>query len=153
MKKADQWSGLVLLILAVSMCWGSTRLPYGNIHNPGAGFFPLWLGVILGAMSISLFIQTTWQKEKVRILKDILAEEIRWRKVLMVVIGLVLYGFLMDYIGFLTVTFLLMAFLLRSIEPQPWKAVIGWALVGSIGSYLVFDVWMKLRLPKGFLGI
>jgi putative tricarboxylic transport membrane protein len=153
MKKADQWSGLVLLILAASMCWGSARLPYGNIHNPGAGFFPLWLGVILGAMSISLFIQTAWQEKKVRILKDILAEEIRWRKVLMVVIGMVLYGFLMDYIGFLTVTFLLMAFLLRSIEPQPWKAVIGWALVGSLGSYMVFEVWMKLRLPKGFLGI
>jgi hypothetical protein len=42
---------------------------------------------------------------------------------------------------------------LRSIEPQTWKAVIGWALVGSLGSYLVFEVWMKLRLPKGFLGV
>ena len=58
----------------------------------------------------------------------------------------------MDFIGFLIVTFLLMAVLLRFIEPQPWKAVIGWALVGSVGSYLIFEVWMKLRLPKGFLG-
>ena len=52
MKKADQWSGLVLLILAGFICSGSIFLPYGNIHNPGPGFFPLWLGIILGAMAI-----------------------------------------------------------------------------------------------------
>lgn len=46
-----------------------------------------------------------------------------------------------------------MAFLLRYIEPHPWKSVIGWTLIGSLGSYLIFEVWMKLRLPKGFLGI
>ncbi len=59
----------------------------------------------------------------------------------------------MDTIGYLLITFLLMAFLLRAIEPQPWKTVIGWALAGSLGSYLIFEVWMKLRLPRGFLGI
>jgi len=153
MKKADQWSGLVLFIIAVVIFCASTLLPYGNIHNPGPGFFPLWLGVLLGAMSIGLFLQVTWQKEGARILGEILEEKIRWGKVLVVIIVLVLYGFLMDYVGFLIITFLVMAFLLRAIEPQSWKAVIGWAVVGSVGSYLVFEVWMKLRLPKGFLGI
>ena len=86
------------------------------------------------------------------VLRDIVAEKVRWGKVLFVLIALVLYGCLMNFLGFLIVTFLLMAFLLRFIEPHPWKSVIGWTLVGSVGSYLVFEVWMKLRLPKGFLG-
>jgi len=86
-------------------------------------------------------------------LGDILPEKVRWPKVLWVLISLVLYGCLINALGFLIVTLLLMAFLLRFIEPQPWKSVIGWTLVGSLGSYLVFEVWMKLRLPKGFLGI
>ena len=51
------------------------------------------------------------------------------------------------------ITFLFMASLIRFVDPQPWKRVIGWALVGSVGSYLIFEVWMKLRLPKGFLGV
>ena len=152
MKNADQWSGLFLSILAASMIWASVCLPYGSIHNPGPGFFPLWLGVILCGMSIGLFVQTTWRKEKEKTLREILEEDVRWGKVLLVIVALILYGFLMDFIGFLIVTFLLMAVLLRFIEPQPWKAVIGWALVGSVGSYLIFEVWMKLRLPKGFLG-
>jgi putative tricarboxylic transport membrane protein len=153
MNKADQWSGLVLSILAAFICWGAYLLPYGSIRNPGPGFYPLWLGSILGGMSIGLIIKTTRQKEGVRTLRDIVSERIRWWKVLLVVLALVLYGCMMNYIGFLLVTFLLMAFLLRSIDPQPWKAVFGWAFVGSVGSYLVFEVWMKLRLPKGLFGI
>ena len=153
MKKADQWSGVVLLILAAFICWQAITLPYGNIHNPGPGFFPLWLGIVLGIMSFGLIVKVTRQKEGARMVWDILAEKIRWGRILLVIIALVLYGFLLDYIGFLILTLLLMAFLLRAIEPQPWKVVIGWALFGSIGSYLVFEIWMKLRLPKGFLGI
>lgn len=142
-----------MLILAGFICWGSTLLPYGNIHNPGPGFFPLWLGIILGGLSIGLLLQAARRKEGARVLGDILAEKVRWPKVLFVLIALVLYGCLMNILGFLIVTFLLMAFLLRFIEPQPWRSVVGWTLVGSLGSYLVFEVWMKLRLPKGFLGI
>ena len=153
MKKADQWSGLVLSILSAGMIWAALRLPYGNVHNPGPGFFPLWLGVILGGMSIALFARTTRGKESERTLKEILEEDVRWGKVLLVLAGLILYGLLMDHLGFLIMTFLLMALLLRFIEPQPWKVVIAWALAGSVGSYLIFEVWMKLRLPKGFWGI
>jgi len=153
MKKADQWSGIALSILSAGMISAALRLPYGNLHNPGPGFFPLWLGLILGGMSIALFVQTTRGKESERTLKEILEEDVRWGKVLLVLGALILYGFLMDTIGFLIVTFLLMIVLLRFIEPQPWKVVIGWALAGSVGSYLIFEVWMKLRLPKGFLGI
>ena len=153
MKKADQWSGLVLLIVAGLICWGAILLPYGTIHNPGPGFFPLWLGIIQGAMAIGLMLKTTWQKEGAKALRDLLAEKIRWDKVLFVLIALILYGSLMNILGYLIVTFLLLAFLLRYIEPHPWRLVIGWTLIGSVGSWVVFDLWMKLRLPKGFLGM
>ena len=67
--------------IAALICWGAVFLPYGHIHNPGPGFYPLWLGIILVGMSIGLTLQTTWQKEGARILRDILAEKIRWGKV------------------------------------------------------------------------
>jgi putative tricarboxylic transport membrane protein len=153
MKKADQWSGIVLSILAAGMIWAALGLPFGDIHKPGPGFFPFWLGVIMGAMSIGLFVQTTLTKRSVRTIGNILEQDVRWSKVLLVLAALIFYAFLMDDIGFLIVTFLLMVVLLRFIEPQPWKGVIGWALAGSAGSYLIFEVWMKLRLPKGLLGI
>ena len=142
-----------MLIFSGLICWGAMFLPYGNIHDPGPGFYPLWLGIILGTMSIALMLQAFRQKAGGRTLRDILAEKVRWEKVLWVLIALVLYGFLIDYLGFLVVTLLLMGFLLRVIQPQPWRTVFLGALTGSFGSYVVFEIWMKLRLPKGFWGM
>jgi hypothetical protein len=115
MKKTDRGSGLFLVILAGFICWGSILLPYGNIHNPGPGFFPLWLGIILGGLSIGLLLQAARRKEEAKVLGDILTEKVRWPKVLFVLIALILYGYLMNILGFLIVTFFLMAFLLRFI--------------------------------------
>ena len=153
MKKTDQWSGGGLLILAGFICWGSASLTYGNIHNPGAGFFPRWLGIILGAMAIGLILKAAWQRQGAKGPGEIPPGRVRWEKVLFVLLALVLYGALLNTLGFLIVTVLLLAFLLRFIELQPWKTVIGWTLLASLGSYLIFELWMKLRLPKGFLGI
>jgi hypothetical protein len=91
MKKADQWSGLALSILAAGMIWAAAGLPYGNVHNPGPGFFPLWLGVILGGMSIVLFAQTIRGKESERTLREIVEEDVRWGKVLLVLGALILF--------------------------------------------------------------
>lgn len=153
MKKVDQMNGFAFLIIAVLICWGAAKLPYGNVRDPGPGFFPLGIGIILGTMSIGLIVKTTMQKEKGRMIKELLSEKIRWGKVLFVIIALILYGALINYVGFLVVTFLLIAFLLRFVDPQSWKKVLGWALIGSIGAYLIFEVWIKLRLPKGFFGV
>ncbi len=151
--KTDQFNAILFLIVSTLICLGSTQFSYGNIHNPGPGFLPFWLGVILGLLSIGLFVRTTIRRGEAESLKVVTAEKIRWGKVLIAVGALILYGVLMEPIGFLLVTFLFMACLIRFVDPQPWRRVIGWALVGSVGSYLIFEVWMKLRLPKGFLGV
>jgi len=151
--KADQGSGLALLVLSAFICWGSLLLPYGSARDPGPGFLPLWLGIILGAMSLGLILKTVREKQAGKIIGDILAKEVRWDKVALILLALILYGYLMDFCGFLVITLFFIAFLLRFIDPQPWKSVIGWALAGSLGVYIIFEVWLKLRLPKGFWGI
>jgi len=153
MKKADQWSGMVFLITSVLICLGAAKLPYGDIHNPGPGFFPVCIGLLLGALSIALIIKTTRQREKTRMIRELLSERIRWGKVLLVLLALILYAVSIQYAGFLVITFLFIAFLLRFVDPQPWRKVILWGLIGSGGCYLLFDVWMRLRLPKGFFGV
>jgi hypothetical protein len=152
MKKADQWSGLVFLITSVLICLGAAKLPYGNIHNPGPGFFPIWIGILLGALSMTLLVKTTRQGEQAKMIGELLAEKIRWGKVFLVLVALLLYAVLIQYAGFLAITFLFIVFLLRFVDPQPWRRVILWGLIGAGGCYLLFDVWMRLRLPKGFFG-
>jgi putative tricarboxylic transport membrane protein len=153
MGKTDQWSGVAFLIVSTCICWGSALLPYGNVHDPGPGFLPFWLGIVLGLMSIGLILQSSLKKSGGKMLREVLAEKVRWVKVLSTLIALTLYAVLMDYVGFLIITFLLIAYLIRFIDPQSWKKSLGWALAGSIGAHLIFNVWLQLRLPRGFLGI
>ena len=151
MGKSDHWSGLVLFIFSAAFCWGSSQLSYGSVHKPGPGFFPRWLGIVLGAMSIGLIVKTTLKKGRTKTIRDLLDEKVRWEKIVIVLLALFLFGLLVDYLGFLTVTFLFMGCLLLFVDRQSWRTVIGWALIGSIGSYLIFEVLLKLRLPKGLI--
>lgn len=144
---------MVFLITSALIYLGAAKLPYGDIHNPGPGFFPVWIGILLGAMSMALIVKTTRQREQTKMIREVLAEKIRWGKVLLVLLALLLYAVLIQYAGFLAITFLFIAFLLRFVDPQPWRKVILWGLIGSGGCYLLFDVWMRLRLPKGVFGV
>ncbi len=153
MRRTDQWSGLAVLIAGLLIWWGASAMPYGTIHEPGPGFFPFWLGILLTGMSLWLIIRESRGKASSAMIRDLLSEKIRWGKVLAALAALVAYGVLMEHVGFIIVTFLFLAFLLWFVDPQPWKKVIGWALCGSVGCYLIFEVWLKLRLPAGLLRI
>jgi putative tricarboxylic transport membrane protein len=151
MKKTDQWNGFIFLIISGLICLGSANLPYGNLHKPGPGFLPFWISICLGCMSIGLFLKSTFEKGG-KLVRELFIERIRWKKVLITLAALILYGCLIDYIGFLIATFSFLSFLFRFVDPQRWRTVVGWALLGSVCSYLLFDVWLKLRLPRGLLG-
>ncbi len=73
-------------------------------------------------------------------------------KVSPVLILLVLYAVLLDTLGFLIVTFLLIFLLLEVIYRRKWWVGLITALAGSLGSYLIFQVWLQSQLPKGLLG-
>ena len=47
MLTTDRLGGSALCLLAVFVMWESRRLPLGTWHNPGPGYFPVLLAVIL----------------------------------------------------------------------------------------------------------
>ncbi len=151
--KVDQINGIAFLAVSAGICLGAGRLSYGNLHNPGPGFMPFWSGIVLGLLSIGLLVKSTFESRKSESIRQLLAARIRLDKVLFVLAALVLYAMLLDCLGFLVVTFLFLGCLIRFVDSQPWKKVVGWAMFGAIGSYFIFEVWMKLRLPKGVFGV
>ena len=76
----------------------------------------------------------------------------RWEKALIVLISLFAYGLLLELIGFFLCTLLFIGFLLRVVVPQRWLLVTGGSLLITVASYIVFEVLLKARMPKGFLG-
>lgn len=97
-----------------------------------------------------VFVQQFSKRGKER-LTDLWART-NWPTMVMVMVALIVYTVLFTFLGFLLDTFLLIAFLLRVMEPMSWKKVLAGSAGTALASYVVFQLWLQAQLPQGFLG-
>jgi putative tricarboxylic transport membrane protein len=69
------------------------------------------------------------------------------------VISLFLYVAVLEWLGFIVATFLLMLVLFRLLEPYRWTTVLFLSLMTMGCAYLFFVVLLESRLPRGIWGI
>ena len=152
MDKRDLVSSLVWFSMGLFIILGSLSLEIGTLNNPRSGLFPLIAGSLLSLFSLVILTQATLAKtSEKKSLSELFAGS-HWRKVLYTIGVLLIYSIMLNTIGFLVVTLLLLIFLFRGIEPQKWKIAIGLSILASVISYLLFDRALQLQLPRGFLG-
>jgi putative tricarboxylic transport membrane protein len=151
MKKSNQMGSIVWLLFALYIVIESVRLPLGSFRDPGPGFLPLLVGIILGILSAVSFFQA--RAEKGPALGTSWYPKERWKSLSGVLIALITYAGALEIIGFLISTFLFLVFLFRSgLESRSWFWAIGGSALSSFACYAVFDLWLRAQLPKGFLG-
>ena len=145
---ADSASALFWVVVGILACYGATRLGLGSVTEPGAGFIFFWSGLILVILSFMVLVQS------VRSTEDTVQEtaEINWPKIALVLLSLLLYGFFLERLGFVFSTFVLMSFLLGWIEGTNWARSLMVASAAALASYAIFELWLKIRLPKGIFG-
>jgi putative tricarboxylic transport membrane protein len=150
MGRSDQISSIVLIIVAMLVCFSSIRIGLGTFDTPGSGFVPFFAAVFLGLSSLPTLIKATLGKKS-----EIAApqEPVNLRKVIKAFIGLFLYIFFLPFLGYVIGTFLVMLFFFKGVETMKWR----WAVLTGIcivmASYLIFDVWLQCRLPVGFVDL
>jgi putative tricarboxylic transport membrane protein len=152
MRGEDRIIGLILMIVSILICLGAAGLHVGKLSDPGSGLFPFTLGVLTGFLSLILLIKTPAKRteaKETRTWRTVIGGE---RDVFWVLFATILYGVLLIELGFLLTTFLLFVLLLKGIYRKKWYVVIGWALIISIGSYILFDVFLHVQLPTGVYG-
>jgi putative tricarboxylic transport membrane protein len=148
--KKDQSSSLVWLTFAILICAETLRrLSLGSFRDPGSGFLPIISGIILGILALIHYVQSSLDKAKTTQGSGNLPE--RWKALLIVYMSLVAYVFLLEPLGFLVATFLLLIILFRIAESRPWAVLIGTSALTSLVTFLIFDVFLKCQLPKGIL--
>ena len=150
----DEGSSLLWLGVAVIICIGSLRLSLGSFNNPGPGFFPFVAGLVLGVLAAVVYVQarraaSSTKENK----KPVLISPGGVKKIVLTTVALLAYVVGMEYLGFLISTFIFFAFLLRSIEPQRWSVVILESLLASGVCYFIFQIWLRVELPRGIFQI
>ena len=108
---------IIFLILSCLVMMGSVRLRLNNVHNPGPGFMPFFLGLSLAVLSILSLFFPDFRNKGAALWKDWQRE----RSTFYLFVGLVAYLLLFKILGFYIDTFLLMFYLLKVSGERGYK--------------------------------
>ncbi len=150
MRNPDQWSSLFWLLAGIGITLGSLKYGFGTLQAPGAGFITFFAGAVLSLLSVALFLSSL-KSERVRKGVGVLWEGLEVGKVIYVLFLLVAYTLILKHLGFLISTFGLLCLLFRVKATYHLMKVILMSLLITSGAYLLFQVWLKVQLPRGIL--
>ena len=140
-------SGLVVFLIAFAIFWQGKGLSIGSLHAPGPGFFPALIAAVLLILSLCLMIRGgKGEGEENPVSRPAII------RMLVLFAALVAYFLLLEYLGFVVVSFLLMFFLFLWVGRQRWYVAF-LSAVACIGlAYVLFDILLKSNLPRGVFG-
>ncbi len=150
MGKADVISGVFWFAFSAFVCYLSYNLGLGNVYQPGPGFFFFWTAVTTGVLSVAVIVRgfkMAAEEEK----EAPVPRKVNLTKVVLVLAALFCYAMLLEWIGFIILTFLLFVFVLAFIEKKKWIYSVFIALVVTALAYLLFETALQSQLPKGLL--
>ena len=151
--KKDFASGLALLALGLFLAFQSIRLPLWGGSGPEAGFYPLTIAVIIVSLSLFLVLKSgilARPKGEGKLVEEG-QEKIRLYKVFAYLVLMLLYGILVEQLGFLITSVLLLFLILKFVERQGWKATLLVGVTSIVISYALFVYFLQVPLPRGFL--
>lgn len=150
MNKSNMVFSIICLGISLWLVLESSSYSYIVKYTPGPGFFPLWLGVVLSLFSIALLIETFLKKDG----NEPRRRPSRQALYRVGAITLLSAGFtlLMVTIGFVLSSILFISGILFFMERVPVTRTVITSLIMSSCVYLIFEYWMEIGLPSGFLG-
>lgn len=152
MRRLDIGSSIFWLVFSAFVSIHSLSLGLGNLREPGPGFLFFWCGVVMAILSVGVLVPALIRRASKGGHEDVFGN-VNWKKVITVLAAIILYGIAFERLGYLISTFLLVFFLLAAIGAKRWYVVLLVASASSFLSYVLFDLWLQVRLPKGFIGI
>ena len=149
MRRPNQIAGAAFLLLAAWVAWQALKMRFYSHLGPGPGFFPFWLALALGVVSLTMLVQATIGENE-PMPADFFPDRRGLLRVLAVFVALAATAALLEPLGFRLTMFAALAFLLVALGRQNWIVTLVVASAGSFGAFLLFDRWLRVSLPTGF---
>jgi hypothetical protein len=153
MRRRDLWAAGFLLFFGLVATVESWRLNIGAVGRPGPGFFPFYLALGLSIVGLALLVQPLLIRQADDKAAQASKKPAATWKIAWILVGLVLYAYTFETIGFLLATFCLMIFLFRAVDPLSWPFTIGGSIASSLLTYWIFKMWLQVQLPAGPWGL
>lgn len=145
MRIADLVTAAFLILIGGVVVYDAARLGIGwGTDGPKSGFFPFWLGVLMIAACAGIVLQA-WRRDGPRafVTREQLGPVL---KVLWPALAMVL---LTEWLGLYVSAALYTAFYMRWIGRHSWLLVLVIALGFPLATFLIFEKWFLVPMPKG----
>ena len=145
MRVADVLTAVVLMLLGGVVIADAVRIGIGwGTDGPKSGFFPFWLAVIMLAACALILVQSVGRRSSASFVTRKQLDPVL--KVLWPAAAAVV---LMQFVGLYVASALYMAFYMRLVGRHAWPVVIALAVLIPVATFLVFETWFLVPMPKG----
>ena len=145
MRAAEFVTASVLMLLGGFVLFDAVRIGFGwGPDGPRSGFFPFWLALIMVVTCGVILVQAALGGRG----KSFVDRE-QLGPVLKVLWPATAAVALMHFVGLYVAAALYMGFYMRWVGRHSWVAVVAIALGIPIASFLIFEKWFLVPMPKG----
>ena len=152
MRKADKYFGIICLGISLWLILEGLRWDYTVGFTPGPGFLPVWLGVIMGVLSLSLVFNAFKREAAKDDYKKIFPGKHGIYRVGLILLIFAGFAIIVETVGFELTVFIFVALILTVLEGYKMGKSIFYGVAFSGSLFLIFRYWMEIELPRGFLG-
>ncbi len=153
LRKDEIIGGIVIFLFGAATTLLSLSMPIGTFRKSGTGMFPLTLGILLMFLS-GLFLLRLFLKNRATLEKSSTGEIPGSSRQLILFFGMmVLVTLLFNRLGYPLSSFLLMLALLRVLGVRRWTFNLPLSILTAVVCYFLFVQWLKIPLPKGWIGL
>ncbi|MDT9000530.1 tripartite tricarboxylate transporter TctB family protein [Paucibacter sp. APW11] len=139
----DFWSGLMFVAVGLAFAWGATNYSFGSSANPGPGYFPFGLGILLALLgAMVLFKALTIESDG-----GAPIGKIAWRPLLVITLAITSFGLALPRLGLLVTMPLLISLSAAAGQEFRWKDALLNGVVLTAGSWVIFVWGLKLTIP------
>jgi hypothetical protein len=140
----DFWSGLLFVAIGVGCAGGAWALyPLGTASNPGAGYFPLGLGVLLALLGCGVLTSAVGRTREMN--GEI--GRFAWRPLLVISGAVLLFGLALPRLGLLVALPALVITSSLAMKGFRWREVLLNAAVLTALCFGIFIWGLNLTLP------
>jgi hypothetical protein len=139
----DFWSGLMFLVVGAGFAVGATNYSMGTSARPGAGYFPLGLGVLTALIgAIILFKSLTIETEG----GDPVGK-FAWRPLIVIVLAITVFGILLPRLGMIITIPILIVITSLAGDEFHLRDVLVSSVILTAFSWFIFIFGLKLTIP------
>jgi putative tricarboxylic transport membrane protein len=144
---SERIAHFVIVLLSILMMILSPSYGLGTLGKPGAGLYPFAIGLFIFPLGLFLFISSLRSQTKGSILNR------EGTKIFLAFVGACVFWIMaMPYLGYPVVTLLATFFLSKTMKLEGWLKPFILSAGTALFIFILFDYWLYIDLPRGFLG-